>query len=339
VADAVAFEPVSTPKFPANRNREFARENREFEPPLVQGNGNFRMMFSEGTGEMMRRLRAHVQLLAGDIGERNVFQPGALNDAASYIEREWGRQGYAVKQLPYEVSGVLCANLEVTRNGSARQGEILLIGAHYDSVLGSPGANDNASGIAALLEISRNFAAIEPAMTVRFVAFVNEEPPFFMSGQQGSMVYAKAARRRDDDVRLMASIETIGWYSNQPGTQRYPPLFNLFYPNHANFIGMVSDFRSRAAMRRLAQAFRADSDFPLQTIATFRFVPGVSWSDHRSFWRQGYQAMMITDTAPYRYPYYHAVADTPDKLAYPEFSRVTLGLCAAFRDIAQKGLD
>jgi acetylornithine deacetylase/succinyl-diaminopimelate desuccinylase-like protein len=128
------------------------------------------------------------------------LHPAALNDAASYIESEWGRQGYAVKRLTYEVSGVLCANLEVIRNGSARRGEILVIGAHYDSVLGSPGANDNASGVAALLEISRNFATIEPAMTVRFVALVNEEPPFFMSGQQGSMVYAKAARRHGDDV-------------------------------------------------------------------------------------------------------------------------------------------
>ena len=291
------------------------------------------------TREMMRRLRAHVHLLAGDIGERNVFRPAALNDAASYIESEWSRQGYTVKRQSFEVSGVLCTNLEVSRSGRTRRGEILLIGAHYDSVLGSPGANDNASGVAALLEISRNFATIEPAMTVRFVAFVNEEPPFFMSSQQGSMVYAKEARERGDGIRLMASIETIGWYSDRPGSQHYPPLFNLLYPDHANFIGMVSDFRSEAAMRQVAEAFRTKSDFPLQIIATFRFVPGVSWSDHRSFWRQGYRAMMITDTAPYRYPYYHAAADTPDKLAYPELSRVTLGLCAAFMDLGQNGLD
>ena len=123
---------------------------------------------------MMIGLQAHVQRLAGDIGERNVFNTAALNDAASYIESEWSRQGYAVNQLMYEVSGVRCANLEVVRDGNARQREILLIGAHYDSVVGSPGANDNASGVAALLEISRKFVVIEPAMTVRFVAFVNE---------------------------------------------------------------------------------------------------------------------------------------------------------------------
>jgi Zn-dependent M28 family amino/carboxypeptidase len=205
--------------------------------------------------------------------------------------------------------------------------------------MGSPGANDNASGVAALLEISRRFALIEPAMTTRFVAFVNEEPPFFMSDQQGSMVYAKLARDRGDDIRLMASLETIGCYSNRPGSQQYPPLFNLLYPDCANFIGIVSDFHSRTVMRRLAQAFRAHSDFPLQTVATFRFIPGVSWSDHRSFWQYGYQGVMITDTALYRYPYYHAPSDTPDKLAYPELSRVTLGLFAAFMEIARAGVD
>ena len=288
---------------------------------------------------LMERLQAHVQTLAGDIGERNIWRPAALNDAAQYIGDQWNRQGYEVKRLTYQISGVSYPNLEVTRDGDVRRREILLVGAHYDSVLGSPGANDNASGVAALLEISRKFTAMDPAMTIRFVAFVNEEAPFFMSDQQGSMVYAGLARDHGDNIRLMASLETIGWYSNRPGSQRYPPLFELFYPDRANFIGMVSDFRSRAVMRRLAQAFRAHSDFPLQTAATFRFIPGVSWSDHRSFWHYGYQGVMITDTAPYRYPHYHATSDTPDKLAYPELSRVTLGLSAAFVEIARTGLD
>jgi hypothetical protein len=288
---------------------------------------------------MMRRLQAHVQTLAGDIGERNMWRPPALKDAAQYIDDQWNRQGYDVKRLTYQISGVSYPNLEITREGDLRRREILLVGAHYDSVMGSPGANDNASGVAALLEISREFAAIEPAMTVRLVAFVNEEPPFFMSDQQGSMVYAKLARDRSDDIRLMASLETIGWYSDQPGSQHYPPVFNLLYPDRANFIGIVSDFRSRTLMRRLAQAFRAHSDFPLQTAATFRFIPGVSWSDHRSFWQYGYRAVMITDTAPYRYPHYHAASDTPDKIAYPELSRVTLGLFAALMAIARAGLD
>lgn len=281
----------------------------------------------------------HVERLAGDIGERNVFAPEALQRAAVYIEDEWEAMGYDVERLEYDVFGIRCANLVTTRKGRARHSEILLLGAHYDSVIGSPGANDNASGVAALLEIARMFYAIEPVLTVRFVAFVNEEPPFFWTHQQGSKVYAEAARRRGDDIRLMASLETIGCYSDQPGSQSYPPLFRLFYPNRGNFIGIVSDFGSRPAMQRLAEAFRAQSDFPLQTVSTFRFIPGVSWSDHRSFWRHGYPAVMVTDTAFYRYRHYHAPTDTADKLAFPELAQVTLGLFEAFAVLAREGVD
>jgi hypothetical protein len=288
--------------------------------------------------ESLTRLRRHVERLAGDIGERNVFVPDALQRAARYIEDEWREQRYAVERLEYDVSRVRCTNLIATRQGNARQTEIILLGAHYDSVQGSPGANDNASGVAALLEISRMFQMADPVLSVRFVAFVNEEPPFFMTSQQGSMVYAQAARRSGEDIRLMASLETIGCYSDEPGSQVYPPLFRLFYPDRGNFLGMVSDFRSRVVLRRLAAAFRAHSDFPLQTVSTFRFVPGVSWSDHRSFWRQGYRAVMVTDTAPYRYLHYHAATDTPRKLAYPELTRVTLALFAAFNEIAREGV-
>lgn len=275
---------------------------------------------------------------SGAIGERNVFVPGALRQAAAYIEDEWDSLGYAVERHEYKVSEVRCANLVATRHGSTRQSEMLLLGAHYNSVIGSPGANDNASGVAALLVISRMFQAIEPALTVRFVAFVNEEPPFFWTRQQGSMVYAQAARRRGDDIQLMASLETIGYYSSEPGSQSYPPLFRFFYPDRGSFIGIVSDFRSRIAMRRLATAFRAQSDFPLQTAATFRFIPGVAWSDHHSFWRQGYPAVMVTDTAFYRYRHYHAPTDTPEKLAYPELTQVTLGLFKAFAVLAREGV-
>jgi hypothetical protein len=288
--------------------------------------------------EALSRLRKHVERLAGDIGERNVFVPHALQRAAQYIQDEWREQGYAVERLEYGVLGIRCANLVATREGSARQTEVLLLGAHYDSVKGSPGANDNASGVAALLEISRLFRMVEPVLSVRFVAFVNEEPPFFMTSQQGSIVYAQAARRRGEDIRLMASLETIGCYSDKPGSQIYPPLFKLFYPDRGNFVGIVSDFRSRAVLRRLAAAFHAHSDFPLQTVSTLRFVPGVSWSDHSSFWRQGYRAVMVTDTAPYRYPHYHAATDTPDKLAYMELTQVTLALFAAFNEIAREGV-
>jgi Zn-dependent M28 family amino/carboxypeptidase len=280
------------------------------------------------------QLRAHVVRLAGEIGDRNVFRPAALEAAAEYIAGQWHSFGYQVSRQQFQANGVTCANLEVERPGFQPTGEILLIGAHYDSVRGCPAANDNGSGVAALLELARRFAEVEPARTVRFVAFANEEPPFFMTDQQGSIVYARAARQRGDDIRLMASLETMGYFSDAPGSQRYPPLFRYFYPDRGNFLGLVSDFRSRPAMLRLAAAFRATSDFPLEHTAIFRWIPGVAWSDHRSFWRAGYPAVMITDTAFYRYPYYHTALDTPDKLTYDAFARATEGLYGAFADLA-----
>lgn len=282
----------------------------------------------------LERIRGHVERLAGEIGERNLFRPASLDEAARYIEAEWRRQGYEVVPQRYGAEGRACANLEATRPGEARPGEILLVGAHYDTVMGSPGANDNASGVAALLEIARLFTRLRPAATVRFVAFVNEEPPFFMTPEQGSVVYADAARARGDDIRLAVVLETIGCYSEAPKSQQYPWPFQLFYPERGNFLGFVSDFRSWRAMRRLARAFRAHSDFPLERVATFRWVPGASWSDHWSFWRAGYRALMVTDTAFYRYPHYHSAADTPEKLAYPELARVTRGLALALAELA-----
>lgn len=280
------------------------------------------------------RLRAHIEHLAGKIGERHVLRFGALDAAREYIESAWRDQGYCVSRQWYDAMGVRCANLEITWAGSRRETGVLLIGAHYDTVPGSPGANDNGSGVAALLEISRLTRKFKVPMSVRFVAFVNEEPPFFGSPAQGSMVYAGAARKRNDDIQLMVALETIGFYSNKPGSQHYPPLFNLVYPRVGNFIGFVSDFRSWRKMRRLARAFRARSDFPIECAATFRFVPGVSWSDHWSFWQHSYRAVMVTDTAPYRYPYYHTAQDKPDELSYPEMARATDGLLRCFMAFA-----
>lgn len=282
------------------------------------------------------RLRGHVRKLAAEIGERNVFHPRALHAAADYLRARWASQGYRVVSQSYEAHGVRSENLEVTLPGASRPQEIILIGAHYDSVSGSPGANDNASGVAALLELSRAMAQVKPARTVRFVAFVNEEPPFFYGGEMGSGVYAKAARARGDDIRLMISLEMLGYYSSAPGSQRYPPLFRYFYPDRANFIGFVSNFSSRRQLRELVAAFRAHSDFPAESLATFEFIPGVAWSDHLSFWREDYPAVMVTDTAFYRYAHYHSHRDTPDQLDYAAMARVVMGLQRALGAIAAR---
>ncbi len=275
-------------------------------------------------------------MLAAEIGERNVWRPTALTAAADYIETTWRDQGYQVQRQRYDVEGVTCANLFVERVGRRRPDAMLVVGAHYDTVSGSPGADDNASGVAALLEIARGFADLTPALTVRFVAFVNEEPPFFMTRRQGSMVYAARARDGGEDIRLMVSLEMLGYFSDDLGSQKYPPFFRWFYPNRGNFLGFVSNFRSRAAMRRAARIFQRESDLPLEHLATLALIPGVSWSDHRSFWRHGYPAFMATDTAFYRNPDYHTSRDTPDKLSYVELARATDGLFRTFAVLADE---
>lgn len=293
---------------------------------------------TQQTANLENNLRRHIYRLADEIGERNIYHPqtiNALHAAEAYIQQTLEAEGYEVTRQEYTVDGVRSANLEVTILGRKHPREIILIGAHYDSVIGSPGANDNASGVAALLELARLFRQAMPARTIRLVAFVNEEPPLFYSEQQGSMVYSKMARARGDDIRLMMSLETIGYYRDEPNSQHYPPLFNLFYPDTANFIALVTNLRSRGVMLKFARAFRRVSAFPLEHLATFSFITGVDWSDHRSFWQRGYPALMVTDTAFYRYPYYHSAQDTADKVSYGKLAELTESLYAAILELAR----
>ena len=289
----------------------------------------------EDHAQMRRRVSEHVRALAGEIGERNVFKPHALRRAEDFISGVWRAQGYEINRHEYELQHERWANVEVTRRGSRWPEEVILVGAHYDSVMGSPGANDNGTGVAAMLEISRRMASAQPARSVRFVAFVNEEPPFFRTPQMGSRVYAKRIRERGEDIQAMLSLETIGYYSEAKGSQRYPPLFGLFYPDRGDFIAFVGNWGSRALVHRAATAFRSHSDFPLESVTTFALVPGVDWSDHGSFWKYGYRALMVTDTALYRYPHYHTDSDTPDKVNYDALARVTDGLIAVVMDLAR----
>jgi len=285
--------------------------------------------------DLAEALSGHVHALAGEIGERNVFRPAALAAAEDYIARELRRQGHVVGAQRYTAKGVDCANLEVELRGASSPDEIIVVGAHYDSVDGSPGADDNASAVAVLIELARKLADRPLARTVRLVAFVNEEPPFFYWGNMGSGVYAKAARARGDDIRLMASLEMLGCFSDETGSQGYPPLLKHFYPERGNFIAFVSNLRSRRALKAAVAAFRASSDFPCESAALPAWVPGIAWSDQLSFWRAGYRAIMITDTAFYRYPYYHTAFDTPEKLDYERMAWVAQGLSGAFARLAE----
>jgi Zn-dependent M28 family amino/carboxypeptidase len=272
------------------------------------------------------RLREHVEMLASSIGERNMWRYGALQEAADYIESVFASQGYQPARQVFDVSKAPVANIEAELPGTTRRGEIVIAGAHYDSVPQCPGANDNATGVAAVLELARRFAARPQARTVRFVAFVNEEPPFFQTAQMGSVVYATAARGRGERISGMLSLETMGYYSDEPGSQQYPTPLALMYPDVGNFIGFVSNLASARLLFTARRAFKQRTTFPLQTAALPAGVPGAGWSDHWAFWQAGYPALMVTDTAPFRYPWYHTPDDTPDKLSFQRFADVVDGL-------------
>jgi hypothetical protein len=274
-------------------------------------------------------VRGHVEKLAGEIGERNMFLPAALDAAANYIRSQFEGMGYSVRVQEYTTQGRTVRNLEVeipAQKDSLQGSEIVLFGAHYDSVAGAPGANDNASGVAALLALARRARSIQFARTVRFVAFVNEEPPFFTATGMGSRVYARACRERGEMIVAMLSLETLGYYTDAPSSQQYPFPFGLLYPSTGNFVTFVGNFRSRDLLHRAMRAFRQQAKFPSEGAAAPEAIPGIGWSDHWSFWIEGYPAIMVTDTALFRYPHYHTTRDTPDKLTYDRMARVIAGL-------------
>jgi Zn-dependent M28 family amino/carboxypeptidase len=278
-------------------------------------------------------LRADVVALAGTIGERNLFRLEALNQAAAYISAQLAAAGYAVREQAFQAEGRTVKNLEATLPGSGP--EIVIAGAHYDSVAGSPGANDNASGVAALLALARSMAGKRFARTVRFVAFVNEEPPWFQTSAMGSLVYAREAAARREPIVAMLSLETVGYYSDRMGSQSYPAPLNFFYPKTGNFIGFVGNLGSRDLVRRVTRVFREHSRFPSEGAAAPAALPGIGWSDHWAFWRHGFAAVMVTDTALFRYPQYHSPLDTPEIVDYERLARVVTGLESVVSDLAQ----
>ena len=280
-------------------------------------------------------LRRDIVELAEKIGERNVVKYAELRKAADYVESQMSAVG-RVSRHTYTASGRPCDNLEVEIRGSSAPGEIVVVGAHYDSVLNCPGANDNASGVAGMLALARSLATSTPARTLRFVAFVNEEPPHFRTDEMGSRAYARRCRERKENVVAMLSLETIGCYSEAAGSQQYPVPFGLFYPSEGNFIAFVGNVSSRALVRRCVATFRDKAEFPSEGGALPSFTPGVGWSDHESFWENGYPGVMVTDTAPFRFTHYHRKGDTPDKIDYERCARVVVGVEEVVRDLCNR---
>ncbi|HZM35100.1 MAG TPA: M28 family peptidase [Burkholderiales bacterium] len=254
------------------------------------------------------RLRGHVEVLAAN--ERNID----LETPARYIEHALGDKA---RSHWFESGGRKVRNIE-TGGGD------IVVGAHYDTVRGSPGANDNASGVAVLIELSSMVSG------VRFVAFANEEMPYFLTGEMGSYVYA---RDRADGVRAMFSLEMLGYYRDAPGSQSYPAPLGLFYPDAGNFIAFVGDLGAWRLVRSSIKAFRRHARIPSEGLSAPAWIPGVSWSDHWSFRKHGTPAVMVTDTAFYRYPHYHLPSDTPEKLDYERMARVTMGLAEMLKEV------
>jgi hypothetical protein len=289
---------------------------------------------SSAQSESESRLSTEVKYLSETIGERNVWRAGSLEAVVNHLRNILQQDGYAVAEQAYRVQGQDVSNLEVSIPGSDRAAETVIVGAHYDTVAGTVGADDNATGVAAVLELARLLRASKPRKNLRFVIFVNEEPPFFQTGRMGSLVYAQQLRRENVRVSAMISLEMLGFYSDVQGSQKYPALLSLFYPSRGNFIGFVGNSESRDLVRRSIRAFRESTSFPSEGIAAPADWPGIGWSDQWSFWQENYPAIMITDTALFRYPYYHTPLDTANRLDFDRMARVVEGVQRVVESLA-----
>ncbi len=278
-----------------------------------------------------RLLRTHIERISV---ERNVLRAyDNLKEVESFIEATLRGMGYRVGVQRYEVEGKEVSNLWVDLEGLSD--EILVVGAHYDSVVHSPGANDNGTGVACLLLLAEKLRKLRLRRTIRFAFFVNEEPPYFQTHLMGSYVYAQSVR--EENIAGMLSLETIGYYTDEPNSQDYPLniVFRMRYPTTGNFLAFVGNPMSSRLLERSLRLFRETVDFPAEGGAYPECIPGIGWSDQWSFWRIGVPAIMLTDTAPFRYPYYHSHEDTPDKINYPALAEVYRGIEGVVIGLAQ----
>ena len=288
--------------------------------------------------EQVQRLTRHVHVLAGLIGVRHDSRPSTIAAAVGMIEREWAAMGQAVETQRYDTPAGVAKNLVVEWPGATRPEEIVVVGAHYDTVRTTPGADDNASAVAVLLETTRALAGRRFARTVRFVAFANEEPPHFISPTMGSRVYAKRCRAAQDQIICMVCLEMMGYFVDVPGSQAYPAelpaILRKVLPDRGDFLACVSDRATRRPLKRFARAFRKAS--PLKLVAhAIPEAQNLLWvSDHGPFWDERYPALMLTDTSYFRNPHYHEVTDTPETLDYPAMSRATDGVVAGVAALA-----
>jgi Zn-dependent M28 family amino/carboxypeptidase len=288
---------------------------------------------------LVDRLTQHVDRLAGLIGPRHLGKPAALAAAATFVARELAEAGYDVEQEAYQARGHSVANLIAELPGGTKKNEVVIVGAHYDTVESTPGADDNASAVSVMIEVARMMRPLKPARTVRFVGFACEEPPHFLTGDMGSQVHARACRVRGERVRGMLCLEMVGYYSAEPGSQRVPEsiprVLHKAFPRRGNFLAAVGNLRSLRLLWRFRRGFKRAVRFPLFSIALPEKIAEIRLSDNSSFWDQGYPALMLTDTSFLRNPHYHLPSDTPQTLDYGRMAQVTRGILGGTCAIAR----
>lgn len=281
-------------------------------------------------------MKRHVAALASVIGERRVGKGDSLARARDYVVAELAPIAAAVnEEIELEDlggDGSNAANVIFVLRGQSS--DTVVVGAHYDSAPGTPGANDNASGVAAALYLAKQLSGERYRNTLRFVFFANEEPPYFQNPGMGSLAHARACAERGDRIVAMLALESLGYYSNEPKSQRYPWPVGVFYPDRGNFVGFVGNLSSRSLLRDAIGMFRASAKFPSEGAALPGWIPGVGWSDHWAFWQFDYPAIMVTDTAVYRDPNYHQPGDVASNSSYGDMARVALGLLDVIRGLA-----
>jgi Peptidase family M28 len=286
-----------------------------------------------------RTLAANLKTHIAAIGarEHNIDHYDELEKVASYIERVLVGYGYKPVPQRFPVRGKDVRNIEATIEAAKPDAETIVVGAHYDSAIGTPGANDNATGTAAVLELARLLSPLggNRGKRIRLVLFVNEELPYFGTNDMGSLQYAKKLAERSERVTAMYSLETLGYYSDAAGSQKYPAPFGLVLPNRGDFISFVGMLGSRPLLQDAMRSFRSHTPFPTIGGVSPGFIPGIAWSDHWAFAQHGFQALMITDTALFRYPHYHRSTDTPDKIDNERLARVVKGIERVVRDQAR----
>ena len=280
-------------------------------------------------------LHHDLRRLAEEIGERNVSRRyPQLVAAAEFLEQSLQQAGHTTRRQEFVVGEQLVWNIEVECVGQRYPDQIVVVGAHYDTVPGSPGANDNGSAVVANLALARAFAQIATERTIRFVFFVNEEAPYYMTDAMGSLRYAQACQSRGEKIVGMISLEMIGCFLEEPETQRYPlTLLQYCYPNTGNFVAVVGNLRSRRLVHQTIRGLRR-AEFPSEGIAAPRWLRDIFRSDHAAFWYCGYPALMITDTANFRYDHYHTAADTVDKINDVALARLVTGLRESLLELA-----